>query len=68
MFFGVVLSVLSSFEINLPRNRDLISFLHCNLAVTWLSQAVLCFFSRCCGSVCNCVIKGDDNPYDYYVI
>ena len=36
MFFGVVHGVLSSFEINLPRKSDMISLLHCNVAVTWL--------------------------------
>ena len=44
MFFGVVHGVLSSFEIFFLRKSELVSLVHCNVAVTWLSLAVLCFF------------------------
>ena len=46
MFFGVVLSVLSSFEINLLRRSERFSLFHCNVAVTWLSLCCVFFFSQ----------------------
>ena len=51
LFYGVVLSILSSFTIILLRKRVLVALL-CVFAVVWLS--VFCVFSsQCCGLVCG---------------